>query len=281
MRFPCKWRETIDPFSLKFTNFKLKEILGYPYAGNDVFYARGVYNCKEIKVFIKVNRQQGADVKNEIDILNRIKLENIPIVIDNDDEMTYRVTIALSGERLNTILLDKNKFEIFDYLEKYGKKLGEIHKVKGEFNKVKDRRYFHIPPKEYFINNKIDVSIYDYLINCKPKTINYCFCHGDFHYANILWENEEISGILDFELAGIGSKEFDIAWAIILREGQNFLNNAEELNSFFKGYNSVSSCNEEYVRYYMILIYVWFYEISCEEHKKIILKEIYKIINKG
>ena len=51
MSFPCKWRETIDPFSLKFTNFKLKEILGYPYAGNDVFYARGVYNCKEIKVF--------------------------------------------------------------------------------------------------------------------------------------------------------------------------------------------------------------------------------------
>ena len=27
MCFPCKWRETIDPFSLKFTNFKLKEIL--------------------------------------------------------------------------------------------------------------------------------------------------------------------------------------------------------------------------------------------------------------
>lgn len=37
MSFSCKWRETIDPFSLKFTNFKLKEILGYPFAGNDVF----------------------------------------------------------------------------------------------------------------------------------------------------------------------------------------------------------------------------------------------------
>lgn len=79
----------------------------------------------------------------------------------------------------------------------------------------------------------------------------------------------------------MGNKEFDIAWEIILREGQSFLNNAEELNSFLKGYNSVSSCNYEYVRYYMILIYVWFYEISCEEHKKIILNEIYKIINKG
>lgn len=42
-------------------------------------------------------------MKNEIDILSKIKLENIPIVIDNDDEMTYRVTIALNGEKLNTI----------------------------------------------------------------------------------------------------------------------------------------------------------------------------------
>ena len=37
MNFPKKWRETIDPFELKFTNFILKEILGYPHAGNDVF----------------------------------------------------------------------------------------------------------------------------------------------------------------------------------------------------------------------------------------------------
>ena len=53
MMFPNKWRETIDPFTLKFKNFILKEILGYPHAGNDVFYVKGIYNNEETYAFIK------------------------------------------------------------------------------------------------------------------------------------------------------------------------------------------------------------------------------------
>ena len=73
MEFPKKWRETIDPFKLKYNNFTLKEILGYPHAGNDVFYVKGIYKNKEIYAFIKINRQKGADVKNEIEVLNKIQ----------------------------------------------------------------------------------------------------------------------------------------------------------------------------------------------------------------
>lgn len=274
MMFPNKWRETIDPFTLKFKNFILKEILGYPHAGNDVFYVKGIYNNEETYAFIKVNRQKGADVKNEIEVLNKIHLDNTPIIIDYDKEMTFRVSIALTGERLTTILADNANLESLEYLEKYGKKLGEIHLITGDFNNVKDRKFFHIPSKKYFEENGLDLSIYEYLNTNKPEVINYCFCHGDFHYANILWENKHISGILDFELAGIGNKEFDIAWAIILRQGQKFLRDSIEIETFLKGYKSINSCNYNYVKYYMILIYVWFYEFSDEEHKKVILSEI-------
>lgn len=274
MMFPNKWRETIDPFTLNFKNFILKEILGYPHAGNDVFYVKGIYNNEETYAFIKVNRQKGADVKNEIEVLNKIHLDNTPIIIDYDKEMTFRVSIALTGERLTQILTDNTNFESLEYLEKYGKKLGEIHLITGDFNNVKDRRFFHIPSKEYFEENGLDLSIYEYLNSNKPEVINYCFCHGDFHYANILWENKHISGILDFELSGIGNKEFDIAWAIILRQGQKFLRDSIEIETFLKGYKSINSCNYNYVKYYMILIYVWFYEFSDEEHKKVILSEI-------
>jgi len=37
MAQPKKWRETIDPFSIKFKKFKLEKVLGYPHARNDVF----------------------------------------------------------------------------------------------------------------------------------------------------------------------------------------------------------------------------------------------------
>ena len=39
----------------------------------------------------------------------------------------------------------------------------------------------------------------------------------------ILWNNKKISAVLDWELSGIGNKEFDIAWAIINRPSQKFL----------------------------------------------------------
>lgn len=277
MEFPKKWRETIDPFKLKYNNFTLKEILGYPHAGNDVFYVKGIYKNKEIYAFIKINRQKGADVKNEIEVLNKINLENTPQIIDYDEEKTFRVSIALNGERLSTILGDNSNLESLQYLEKYGRKLGEIHLIDDNFENVKDRRFFHIPPMSYFEDNNLDLNIYDYLNNNKPEKINYCFCHGDFHYANILWENKNISGVLDFELSGKGNKEFDIAWAIIIRQGQKFLKTEEEVEKFLEGYNSVNFCNYNYVKYYMILIYVWFYEFSNIEHKKIILSEIEKL----
>ena len=278
MKFPEKWRETIDPFKLKYSNFILQEILGYPHAGNDVFYVKGIYKNKEIYAFLKVNRQRGADVKNEIEVLNKIQLDNTPIIIDYDQEMTYRVSIALNGEKLSTILGDNSNLESLDYLEKYGRKLGEIHLIPGDFEEVKNRRFFNIPPKTYFEENNLDIKIYNYLHCNKPEVVNYCFCHGDFHYANILWEDKNISGILDFELSGKGNKEFDIAWAIVLRQGQKFLKEDIELEKFFKGYNSVNSCNINYVKYYMVLIYAWFYEFSNEEHKKVILSEIGKIM---
>ena len=277
MEFPKKWRETIDPFKLKYNNFTLKEILGYPHAGNDVFYVKGIYKNKEIYAFIKINRQKGADVKNEIEVLNKINLENTPQIIDYDEEKTFRVSIALNGERLSTILGDNSNLESLQYLEKYGRKLGEIHLIDDNFENVKDRRFFHVPPMSYFEDNNLDLNIYDYLNNNKPEKINYCFCHGDFHYANILWENKNISGVLDFELSGKGNKEFDIAWAIIIRQGQKFLKTEEEVEKFLEGYNSVNFCNYNYVKYYMILIYVWFYEFSNIEHKKIILSEIEKL----
>lgn len=277
MEFPKKWRETIDPFKLKYNNFTLKEILGYPHAGNDVFYVKGIYKNKEIYAFIKINRQKGSDVKNEIEVLNKINLENTPQIIDYDEEKTFRVSIALNGERLSTILGDNSNLESLQYLEKYGRKLGEIHLIDDNFENVKDRRFFHVPPMSYFEDNNLDLNIYDYLNNNKPEKINYCFCHGDFHYANILWENKNISGVLDFELSGKGNKEFDIAWAIIIRQGQKFLKTEEEVEKFLEGYNSVNFCNYNYVKYYMILIYVWFYEFSNIEHKKIILSEIEKL----
>ena len=49
MKQPKKWKETVDPFSIEFNNFKLIKVLGYPHARNDVFHCIGK-NTKEIVI---------------------------------------------------------------------------------------------------------------------------------------------------------------------------------------------------------------------------------------
>lgn len=278
MKQPDKWRDTCDPFSLPFKDFKLLEILGYPHAGNDVFYAKGVYNNEEVNVFIKVARHIDANIKNEIEVLDKINLKQKPIVIDTDNEK-YLVTLEIEGERLSIILNNNLNNESLNYMEEYGKMLGQIHKINGNFKKVKDRRFFHIPNKEKLEEENL-LDVYNYLIKNKPSEINEVFVHGDFHYANILWRDNHISAILDFELSGIGNKEFDIAWSIIRRPGQKFMKTVEEINLFLKGYSLLNSYNFEYLKYYMILIYSYFYYVGYddEEYKNYVIDFLKKSI---
>lgn len=266
MNQPDKWRETIDPFSLPYTNFILLEVLGYPHAGNDVFYAKGIYEKKEVFVFIKVERQDKANIRNEIETLHQLNVLRTPKVIDYDEHKTFMVSIAIDGERLSTIVGDNLKSESLEYMEEYGELLATFHLLKGDFKPVVDRRFFHIQPKEYF--EKLNISfLHDYLTSNLPEKVNTCFCHGDFHYANILWKNHHISGILDFELSGVGNKEFDIAWAIIRRPGQKFLNTEEEVRLFLKGYSKAGTYVYQNVIYYMALIYQYFYQIGKDDQE--------------
>ena len=259
--FPEKWRETCDPFSLPYKNFLPTEILGYPHAGNDVFRMKGFFRDEEITAYVKVERQKGADIENEANILSRLDFPNIPKVIDLCiGEKTFSVTKELSGERLSVIVGENEKLESLAYMEEYGRTLAEIHRIKIDAAPVKERRFFSVPSDE--ILEKTGLLFLKEFYKNPPKEEKKCFCHGDFHYANILWNNGHISGILDFELSGIGNRDFDIAWALIRRPGQKFLKTEEEIYSFLSGYKKIGDYNPDAVRFYMAQIYPYFLSFS-------------------
>lgn len=266
MRHPEKWRETANPHELPFHHFSLTEVLGYPHAGNDVFQVKGMYQGREVEAYIKIARQRGADVENEIRTINALKWPLSPEIIDFDDEKKWIVTMARKGERLSTIVGENENGASLNYMHEYGRALADLHSVRGEFPKVKDRRFFHIPDREYFRENGL-INVYEYLTAKRPAHVHECFCHGDFHYANILWENGHISAVLDYELSGIGNRDFDIAWALIHRPGQKFMNTTEEMRRFLEGYQSAGECGIETVVYYMILIYSYFYRVGRSDLK--------------
>lgn len=280
MKQPSKWRETMDPFSLKFNNFELKEILGYPHAGNDVFYVSGMgIDGEEIKGFLKVERQKTADIEREVTIIKSLDLVFLPTIIDYSlDGPKYILTREVGGQRLSHILGNNENMESLKYMEAYGRLLAEIHSVEMEPIPVKARNF--TLPHEFYLDNGLEY-IEKYLLESKPQDTK-CFIHGDCHYANILWKDYKVSCLLDYELAGYGSREYDLAWALVLRPGQRFLQTKEEKEIFLESYKRYHKYSKEALEYYMVLFSLFFYSISPgeanQEYRNMIISGIEDII---
>lgn len=254
---PPKWRETCDPFSLSYHSFRPTEILGYPHARNDVFHARGMWRDEEITVYIKVARHDPEALRRDVLILSQMDTQFYPKVLDVGlSPVSFSVTSALPGARLSVLLGENEGLESLRYMEEYGEALALLHSLHPSAPKQADRRYHHRPPAELL--TQLDLSHLEDFFTAPPLTSPTVFCHGDFHYANVLWDKGHISAILDFELSGYGDRDFDIAWAMFCRPGQRFLQTPEEHQLFLQGYGRHGEYNADAVRYYMAQCYVYF-----------------------
>lgn len=275
MKQPKKWKETVDPFKIQFNKFKLEKVLGYPHARNDVFYAIGKVDEKRRYCFIKYASKPDSNIKKEINAIQKLNFKFLPTILDYDENGAFIVTKKVLGERLSYILNTSEEENSLNYMFEYGKTLALIHQTQGDFEEVSHRVFFDILSEEELELNGVGF-MFSYLHENKPESVNKCFCHGDFHYANVLWRNRKITAVLDWELSGIGNKEFDIAWAIFNRPGQKFLKTKKERDLFIKGYSSVGSCNEKYVDYYIALIYTHFLSVSKSKEYHAFVKRLLK-----
>lgn len=278
MKQPQKWRETIDPFSLTYKKFQLQEVLGYPHAGNDVFYAKGFFEGKEETVFIKCERQKGANVANEVNIINQLHFSHTPKIVEYSlTDPKFVITKEAQGERLSTILANNPKENVFDYLPEYGKTLAQLHCQKPNCLPVEHRKFFAPPPDEYFSQHNLHEAK-KFLLSNTPK-YSQCFVHGDFHYANILWNNFLITAVLDYELSGFGIREYDMAWAVFLRPSQKFLYTAAERKAFLDGYSQHQSFNKFAFNYFLVQIACHFYSMGDDKYKDDVRQIILQTIN--
>lgn len=115
--FPQKWRETIDPFGLKFHVFSLEAVLGYPHAGNDVFHVVGKFVGRKVKAFLKVERQKTADIEREVLIIGRLNFPFVPTILEYSlDAPRFILTEEAGGQRLSQILSDNAVIDSLSYL---------------------------------------------------------------------------------------------------------------------------------------------------------------------
>lgn len=264
MTHPARWRETCDPFALHYRAFTPTEILGYPHARNDVFHARGLLHGEERTVYIKAARHPDSAIAHEATILSQLRGPEFPRVLDSGSSpVPFSVTQELPGQRLSILLGDNADMASLSYMEEYGAALARLHRLSPEAPAQADRRFRHKPPEALL--EKLGLNPLRRFFDAPPACGKTVFCHGDLHYANVLWDAQHISAILDFELSGYGERDFDVAWALFLRPGQRFLKTAREQQRFLDGYRQLGDFDPAAVRYYMAQAYVYFLEFSGDD----------------
>lgn len=279
-----KFRDlSVDFFDIKFKNIKLKEIISYPPAGNDVVEAIVSHNEKEENVIIKYERSKMAffNIENEHIKLLKKYFEEIPNVIEfgSYNNKNYIVLEKKEGQRLSEIFSENLNYKE-ELLYKYGEALSKIHNTQNEkFNKAL-QRLINEYPKDYKEYDDFSKKIIGWLIENNIKKDNNTFIHGDFHYANVLFNNNQVTGIIDLEYSGMGFKEQDIAWACVLRPGQKFMDNFNDIKDFILGYNSKNNFDFDKFKWCYINSSIHFYlmNMNNEEYKSKIQKLIYEMI---
>ena len=278
-----KYRElTIDLFSIQYRNMKLKKIISYPPAGNDVVEAIVDIKNKEENVYIKFERSKMANFEIEYKHLKLLSDINIfPKVIEfgSVNDKKYIILEKIEGNRLSDIF-KQDKKDKEAYLKEYGKTLSQIHNIKNRgFDKAFQRPINEVP-KNYKNSDEFSEKIIKYLEENKIEKDNKTFIHGDFHYANVLFKNKKVNGIIDLEYSGLGFKEQDIAWALILRPGQKFMDNIDDINLFLDGYRSKNNFEYDKFKWCYINGSIHFYLMNYEneEYKQKIRNLIEKIV---
>lgn len=278
-----KYRElTIDLFSIQYKNIKLKKIISYPPAGNDVVEAIVDIKNKEENVYIKFERSKMANFETEYKHLKLLSDINIfPKVIEfgSVNDKKYIILEKIEGNRLSDIF-KQDKKDKETYLKEYGKTLSQIHNIQNRgFDKAFQRPINEVP-KNYKNSDEFSGKIIKYLEENKIEKDNKTFIHGDFHYANVLFKNQKVNGIIDLEYSGLGFKEQDIAWALILRPGQKFMDNIDDINLFLDGYRSKNNFEYDKFKWCYINGSIHFYLMNYEneEYKQKIRNLIEKIV---
>ncbi len=223
-----------------------------------------------------------SNFDNEVTILKLLK-EKLPVPkvyeYGRYGDYKYIVLSKLEGDKLSTIIKitnDKSR----NYLFSYGSWLAKIHSLKLKSDIAMQRPINDYPNIEKYKDlNKDEKKIINYLINNKPDIVFDTFIHGDFHYGNILWKGKKITGILDFEYAGIGFKEQDIAWALILRPNQEFLCEKAEIKLFFDGYKTIGNYDFDKLKWCLINGYMHFYLMNRNSDNKKYLDKLIELID--
>jgi aminoglycoside phosphotransferase len=141
------------------------------------------------------------------------------------------------------------------YLRAYGECLARIHNLTIPWTSQKRLRLYNLIGEEEVDDERFR-QLVSWLQQNKVNSTSDVFVHGDYNTASVLFHNDAISGVIDWEFAGSGWREYELAWA--LRARLSFLNTEPERQAILDGYLRYSTYDEKSLRWCEVLNYLHF-----------------------
>jgi Ser/Thr protein kinase RdoA (MazF antagonist) len=230
-----------------------------------------VYRCQlrvdaqPVTAFIKIGRTPSAGLFNEFQILRQLEMSGLPVPrVRWFDEIAQNVLIteALPGRLIWDYLDPRRELyhpdQALTLLSAYGESLARIHALPVAWQ-PQVRNHLHRLIGQEQIDDKRFREICGWVMqhpHYQGEIVDPVFVHGDLNTASVLIQDHAVSGIVDWEFAGQGWREFDLAW--ILRARQAFLNTPQEREAILGGYSKHASYDHEALRLCEVLVYLHF-----------------------
>ena len=191
-----------------------------PFGRNHVYLCRGRLADRPAEFVVKIARDSGDGLLREVEMLGLLGHSGIPVPQVHCVGRTgpiFAVMARVSGDLLRHILVPPfdgppgHAGETLAYLEEYGRTLARIHALPLLTKE-------HVPDHEAVVAEVRERArfrkIHVWLLDNEPSQREFVFSHGDYNPMNVLVSGGGISGVVDWEAAGIDLREQDLARAL-------------------------------------------------------------------
>lgn len=231
---------------------------------NDVYICKGEVGPVSGHFILKVGKNGGERMNRESRVLKSLEDAGLlapHVLAEGCASRPYVVLEHLKGKLLWDRVDPRRacwiKQKSDHYLESYGEALAQIHASTvdaGEQQRAYLYRNFAESARS--LPDGTGDDILRWLSRHETGPEEQVFTHGDYHTAHVLTSGGKISGVVDWEFAGMGWREFDMAWA--LRARKSFLNKDNERNAFLRGYTRNGRYDSSKLQWCETLVYYLF-----------------------
>jgi aminoglycoside phosphotransferase (APT) family kinase protein len=229
---------------------------------NSVYFCKGRFRGEFVEAFLKIADRAAQSLENERSMLDRLRSSDIPVpsvIASGQRSKPFLLLSKIPGvmlwDRIDPRRPHYERSAVLKNLRAYGALLARIHALEFDCPAQRRARFEGLIGEENVADAQFKTLV-AWIDQNRPERTERTFVHGDFNTGNVLLDADAVSGVIDWEFAGLGWKEYELAWA--LRARIHFMNSEAEREAILSGYQTTGRFDAGQLRWCEVLNYLHF-----------------------